>query len=249
MGSHSNVEAGGGVVHTNVKVVETAISMGRKHRPCDLVVRLLGLFLSLVSTIIVGVDKETKIISYAGLNFKATAKWEYMSATVFLLVSNGIACSYAAASLVMLEMAKRRRSNDDDNKNKKVVLSLSAVEFGVTVMDLVMMGLLFSANGAAASVGVIAQNGNSHIQWMKVCNVFDAYCRHMTAAFLLSFFASISFLFMKKKKLVRPAVDDNPPPGGGGADEHESQSNNQSHQDPHEVNTHLLASHDLYDVP
>ncbi|MED6155261.1 hypothetical protein PIB30_003444 [Stylosanthes scabra] len=194
MGNSNDVESGGGGVHTNVKVVETAITMGRrKHRPCDLVVRLLALFLTLVSTIIVGVDKETKIISYAGLNFKATAKWEYMSATVFLLVSNGIACSYAAASLVMLEMGKR--SSNDDN-SKKVVLSSSAVEFGVTVMDLVMMGLLFSANGAAASVGVIAQNGNSHVQWMKVCNVFDAYCRHMTAAFLLSFFASISFLFM-----------------------------------------------------
>ncbi|KAL1351056.1 hypothetical protein HN51_015007 [Arachis hypogaea] len=194
MGS-SSVEGGG--LQSNVKVVERAILMGTTRRPCEVVVRLLGLFLTLVATIIVGVDKETKIISYAGIDFKATAKWEYLSATVFLLVSNAIACSYAAASLVMLEMAKRRRNDNND------VLSTSVVEFGVTVMDLVMMGLLFSANGAAAAVGVIAQNGNSHIQWMKVCNVFDAYCRHMTAAFLLSFFASVSFLFMVLFSLVK----------------------------------------------
>ena len=100
------------------------------------------------------------------------------------MVINAIACSYAAASLVITLMA---RSNG--RKNDVTLL-------GLTALDLVMMALLFSANGAACAVGVIAQKGNSHVQWMKVCNVFDAYCRHVTAALVLSLFGSTVFLLL-----------------------------------------------------
>nr|KYP71620.1 UPF0497 membrane protein 6 [Cajanus cajan] len=117
------------------------------------------------------------------MQFKATAKWEYMSAMVFFVVSNAIACSYAVISLVMMAMA---RSN---GKEDVAVLVLTA-------LDLVMMALLFSANGAASAVGMIAQKGNSHVQWTKVCDVFDAYCRHITAALVLSIIGSTTFLLL-----------------------------------------------------
>lgn len=82
MGSQSkgSVEGGGAAVHSDVKVVE---EMPTRMRPYDVLLRILGLSLTLVATIIVGVDKETKTISYAGMQFKATAKWEYMSAIVY----------------------------------------------------------------------------------------------------------------------------------------------------------------------
>lgn len=98
---------------------------------------------------------------------------------------NAIACSYAAASLVITLMGR-----SSGRKNNDVTL------LGLTALDLVMMALLFSANGAACAVGVIAQKGNSHVQWMKVCNVFDAYCRHVTAALVLSLFGSTVFLLL-----------------------------------------------------
>ena len=79
MGSESNKASVDGV-HSDVKVVEGPTR--KAVRPYDVLLRFLGLSLTLVATIIVGVDKETKIISYAGMSFKATAKWEYMSATV-----------------------------------------------------------------------------------------------------------------------------------------------------------------------
>ncbi|CAJ1879607.1 unnamed protein product [Sphenostylis stenocarpa] len=168
-------------VHSDVKVVERP----PKERPYDLLLRFLGLSLTLVATIVVGVDNETKVISYAEMQFKATAKWEYMSAMVFFLVSNAIACSYAAASLVIAVMGKSSGSRKDD-----------VTHLVVTALDLVVMALLFSANGAACAVGVIAQKGNSHVQWMKVCDVFDAYCRHVTAALVLSIIGSTVFLLL-----------------------------------------------------
>jgi uncharacterized protein (TIGR01569 family) len=66
----------------------------------------------------------------------------------------------------------------------------------ITILDLIIMALLFSANGAGAAVGVLGQKGNSHVQWMKVCNVFDAYCRHMTVALVLSIIGSSVFLLI-----------------------------------------------------
>jgi len=65
-------------VHSDVKVVERPT----KEMPYDLLLRFLGLSLTLVATIVVGVNNETKVISYAEMHFKATAKWEYMSAMV-----------------------------------------------------------------------------------------------------------------------------------------------------------------------
>lgn len=103
----------------------------------------------------------------------------------FFVVSNAIACSYAAASLVITVMARNsgRRKSD-------------VTDLVVTALDLVLMALLFSANGAACAVGVIAQKGNTHAQWMKVCDVFDAYCRHVTAALVLSIIGSTVFLLL-----------------------------------------------------
>ncbi|WJX85032.1 hypothetical protein P8452_67539 [Trifolium repens] len=148
----------------------------------DVFLRVLAFLLTLTATIIVGVDKETKIISYAELQFKVTAKWEYMSAIVFFLVSNAIGCSYAVISMVISTIART-------GGNKTTLLM-------ITILDLIIMALLFSANGAGAAVGVLGQKGNSHVQWMKVCNVFDAYCRHMTVALVLSIIGSSVFLLI-----------------------------------------------------
>ncbi|RDX93673.1 CASP-like protein 1E2, partial [Mucuna pruriens] len=200
--SKANVDG----VHSDVKVVERPT----RERPYDVLLRFLGLSLTLVATIIVGVDNETKVISYAEMQFKATAKWEYMSAiryfvsnfdssesklhisirNRFFLVSNAIACSYGAVSLVMTAMA--RSSGKDD-----------VTALVLTTLDLVMTALLFSANGAACAVGVIAQKGNSHVQWMKVCNVFEAYCRHVTAALVLSLIGSTLFLLLVLHSLLK----------------------------------------------
>ncbi|KAI4301348.1 hypothetical protein L6164_034636 [Bauhinia variegata] len=178
-----------GVVPSDVKVVESQTRV----RPYDEMLRFLGLALTLVATIIVGIDKETRTIPLiAGMQFRATAKWEYMSAFVYHLASNAIACSYAAASLVI--SAKGRSSSGN---------RIPLLELLLTALDLVMAALLFSANGAAAAVGVIGRHGNSHVQWMKVCDVFDGYCRHMTAALVMSLLGSTVFLLLVLHSVVK----------------------------------------------
>jgi len=77
MSTHTKTNVVDGV-HTDVKVVETPT----KEIPYHLLMRFLALSLTLVATIVVGVDNQTKVISYAEMNFRASAKWEYMSAMV-----------------------------------------------------------------------------------------------------------------------------------------------------------------------
>ncbi|XP_022760025.1 CASP-like protein 1E1 [Durio zibethinus] len=170
-------------VGSNVKVVESS----RRVRYCDGVLRLLGLLLTLVAAIVTGTNRETKTISISisktlpTLHVPVTAKWQYMSAFVYFLVSNAIAFSYAAASLVA-SMAVR------NSKDKTAIV--------LVILDMAIMGLLFSANGAAIAVGILGHDGNSHAQWKKVCNLFGGFCHQMTAAIILSLVGSLVFFWL-----------------------------------------------------
>ncbi|KAD4384940.1 hypothetical protein R6Q59_010931 [Mikania micrantha] len=153
----------------------------------DLAVRLLALALTLVATVLLGVDKETTTVSVKlvsslpPVDLPVTAKWTQMSAFVFFVIANAIACSYGAASLILILVTRGR--------NKLVPIM-------VTILDLVMVGLLFSGVGATSSIGVIAYKGNSHVQWDKVCNVFDKFCQQVAIAIFMSFAGGIAYLLL-----------------------------------------------------
>ncbi|KAK6239309.1 hypothetical protein QUC31_004778 [Theobroma cacao] len=170
-------------VGSNVKVVESS----RRVTHCDLILRILGLILTLVAAIVTGVDKETKTISVSitktlpTLHVPVTAKWHYMSAFVYFLISNAVASLYAAASLVA-SMAVR-------TSKEKAAMAL-------VILDMTIMGLLFSSNGAAIAVGVLGQYGNSHARWNKVCELFGGFCHEMTAAIILSLVGSLVFFWL-----------------------------------------------------
>ncbi|KAF4356064.1 hypothetical protein G4B88_015344 [Cannabis sativa] len=68
---------------------------------------------------------------------------------------------------------------------------------------MMMVGLLFSSNGAAAAVGLIGLQGNSHVQWKKVCNVFDKFCHQGAAAVVLSFLGASAFLLLAMLTIKR----------------------------------------------
>ncbi|KAM7495912.1 hypothetical protein LguiA_020326 [Lonicera macranthoides] len=154
-------------------------------RSCDLVLRILGLGLTLVAAVVAGVDKETQTISVTlvdtlpPLRIPLTAKWNDLSSSVYFVVANAIACAYSVASLVLFMLK---------GGGKKAL--------GLLISDLIMVALLFSANGAMAAIGLIGLNGNSHVQWHKVCNVFETYCHRAAASFAMSMLGSFIFLWL-----------------------------------------------------
>lgn len=104
------------------------------------------------------------------------------------MVSNAIACSYAAISLLLLLA--------DKNGNKGLAML-------ILLLDLAMVALLFSANGAAGAVGLVGYQGNSHVQWRKVCDVFGEFCSHVAVAVALSLLGSLAFFLLVALAAIR----------------------------------------------
>lgn len=160
----------------------------------DLSLRVLALALTLVAAIVLGVGKQTKVVplkiiqTLPPVNVAVSAKWQYSSAFVFNVVSNAIACSYAAISLLLLLA--------DKNGNKGLAML-------ILLLDLAMVALLFSANGAAGAVGLVGYQGNSHVQWRKVCDVFGEFCSHVAVAVVLSLLGSLAFFLLVALAAIR----------------------------------------------
>ncbi|CAI8610571.1 unnamed protein product [Vicia faba] len=106
---------------------------------------------------VIGMDKQTKVVpikivdSLPPFNVPVSAKWHYLSAFVYFMVANAIACAYGAISMV------------------------------VTFLD---------------RVGLLGYNGNSHVRWNKVCDVFDKFCHQVAASIILSLLGSLAFLLL-----------------------------------------------------
>ncbi|KAJ1427266.1 Casparian strip membrane protein [Sesbania bispinosa] len=161
---------------------------------CDLLLRFVALLLTLAAAIVVGADKQTKVVplkvidTLPPFNVPVTAKWHYLSAFVYFMVANAIACTYGALSL-FLGLINRGKG--------KGLWRL------MIIIDALMVALLFSGNGAATAVGVLGFQGNSHVQWNKVCNVFDKFCHQVAASVLLSLLGSVAFLLLVMIPLLR----------------------------------------------
>ncbi|XP_061985730.1 CASP-like protein 1E1 [Populus nigra] len=153
-------------------------------RTCDLLLRVLALVLTLAAAIVLGVDKQTKVVpikvvdTLPAINLAVSARWHYLPAFTYSVASNAIACSYAALSLVLAV------------SGKKVIMSI------VVVLDLLMVAMLFSSNGAALAIGLMGYQGNSHVRWTKVCNVFGRFCNQVAVSIALSLLGSILFLLL-----------------------------------------------------
>ncbi|PIN00537.1 hypothetical protein CDL12_26961 [Handroanthus impetiginosus] len=166
---------------------EVAIANKRKMRGWDFVLRFLALGLSLAAAVVLGVNKEKTTVPVSlvptmpPVNVPVTAKWHYLSAFVFFVVANAIACAHAAISLV-LSLAS--------------VSGKKGISMVIIFFDLVMVALLFSGVGAALAIGLMGYKGNSHVGWKKVCNAFDKFCDQAAAAISLSTVAALLFFLL-----------------------------------------------------
>ncbi|KAH6788055.1 hypothetical protein C2S52_007607 [Perilla frutescens var. hirtella] len=165
-----------------------AVANKRKMVGWSLFLRVAAVALGLAAAVVLGLDKQTTTVvmqlvpTLPPVNVPVTAEWHYLSAFVYFLAANAIASAYGAISLLLI-LANTRVAN-------------RKIDVIVVVLDLSTTALLFSSFGAAAAVGIIGHEGNSHVQWRKVCNVFDKFCVQGAAAMLLSGGASLVFFLL-----------------------------------------------------
>ncbi|KAK3039014.1 hypothetical protein RJ639_027499 [Escallonia herrerae] len=166
---------------------DVRVANKRSLRCSDLVLRFVALALTLAAAVVLGVDKQTTLLevtlvsSLPPVHVPVTAKWHYLSAFVYFVVANAIACSYAAVSLLLTLATRGGKKN---------------VALMIIILDLVMVALLFSGNGATMTAGLLGYQGNKHVQWNKVCDAFGKFCNQVGAAIAMSMLASLAFLLL-----------------------------------------------------
>ncbi|KAL5541796.1 hypothetical protein UlMin_009506 [Ulmus minor] len=172
----------------------------RRMGSSETLLRILAFGFTLAAAILLGVDKQSKVVpvkvldNLPALNVEVFAKWHYLSAFKYFVVANAIACTYAVLSLV-LSLANRKGNNS----------------FGlvITILDTVMVALLFSSGGAAGAIGLMGFQGNSRVRWNKVCNVFGKFCNQAAVSLGISLAGGIAFLLLvvlAAKRLHNKAV-------------------------------------------
>lgn len=104
----------------------------------------------------------------------------------YFLVANVIACSYSTLSLVFL-LITRKRAGDN---------MMSILHSMILVLDILMVALLFSCNGASMAIGIIGYRGNTHLRWQKICNLFERFCGQVAASIAVSVAGALMFILM-----------------------------------------------------
>ncbi|CAL5337826.1 unnamed protein product [Camellia sinensis] len=138
----------------------------------DVVLRFL-LFAATVTAVVVMVtSKQTQPTS-------PPAKFNHSPAFIYFVAALSVAGLYSIITslLSVFGLLKPRCS--------------SKLSFHFIIFDVLMLGIVAAATGAAGAVAYLGLKGNSHLQWTKICNVYDKFCRHIGASVAVSLFASI----------------------------------------------------------
>lgn len=72
----------------------------------------------------------------------------------------------------------------------------SRMELPLNIADLMMVVLLFSSNGAAIAIDIVAEQGQSRYGWNKICDAVHKFCWHVTASIVLSMIASLAYTML-----------------------------------------------------
>lgn len=159
----------------------------------DLILRLLAIGATLAAAIVMGTNKQTVMIPLplgpggATVLAPLPAKYHYSPAFIFFVVANAVACGYTVLSLIPSVTGKLAARSG----------SYPCIStFLLAVADMVMVTLVSSGASAAAAIAYVGYKGNSHTQWLKICNNFDRFCHHTAGAIVTSFVALVIFMIL-----------------------------------------------------
>ncbi|KAM1864431.1 hypothetical protein ACFX14_004642 [Malus domestica] len=169
----------------------------RKLTDSTIVVLRVVAFLATVSaTVVMAMNKETKSIVVATvgttpLSVTLTAKFQHTPANVYFVIANGI------ASFHNLFMMAVHFFGDHTFKDKGLQLVM------VAILDVMIVALLSSGDGAATFMAQLGKKGNSHAMWNKICDKFEKFCDHAGGAIIASYIGLILLLVITALSIIK----------------------------------------------
>ncbi|KAJ0231164.1 CASP-like protein 1D1 [Hirschfeldia incana] len=159
-------------------------------KSCWMIQVVLRLFLfaaTLTSIVVMVTSKQSKTFQapIPGIFITRPAKFTHSPAFIYFVVALSVACFYSILSTLATVSAFKKPS------------SCSAILLlNLAIMDAVMVGIVASATGASGGVAYIGLKGNKNVNWDKICNRYDTFCRHVGGAIAVSLVASIILLLL-----------------------------------------------------
>ncbi|KAL1832531.1 hypothetical protein ACET3Z_002182 [Daucus carota] len=132
----------------------------------DLVLRVNLFVTTLAPLILITTSKQTVFFRtpYPPYGSSLSAKFTDAPALIFAVSALSLACLYSIITALISFLALRKQAA----RSTKLM-------FSICVMDLVLLGIVAAAAGAAGEVSYIGLRGNKGAKWQKICNYSDYY--------------------------------------------------------------------------
>ncbi|XP_059667440.1 CASP-like protein 1B1 isoform X2 [Cornus florida] len=157
--------------------------------------RLVAFSATVSATVVMALNKETKTLVVATVGstpIKATltAKFQHTPAFVFFVIANGLASLHNLMMLVVHFIGHKL-----DFKGLRFVT--------IIILDMMIVGLVSGGASAAAFMGEVGRNGNSHARWNKICDKFDTFCNHGSGALIASFIGLLLLMIISMMSIIK----------------------------------------------
>ncbi|CAA2972100.1 CASP 1B2 [Olea europaea subsp. europaea] len=170
------------------------------------ILRLLAFFATLAATLVMALNKQKKtfVVATIGttpIQVTLTAKFQHTPAFVFFVIANGNASLHNLLMLIVSILGPKF-----DYKGFRPLV--------IAALDMMNVALVSGGVNAAAFMGQLGRDGNSHARWNKICDKFDSYCDRGSGAMLASFIGLglmiiiniISIVKLRSHKLVNSSI-------------------------------------------
>ncbi|WOG83370.1 hypothetical protein DCAR_0102545 [Daucus carota subsp. sativus] len=165
----------------------------------EVVLRVLLFVTTLTAVVVMVTSKQTEWVPVPVPPFRRlnSARWTDSPALVYFVAALSVAGLYSIISTLFSISALSKPGN------WKFLVS------HFVLLDVLLLGIIASAAGAAGAVAYVGLKGNSHSGWVKICTIYDTYCAHvassvgvaMVAAFVLVLLILLSVFALIKKSL------------------------------------------------
>ncbi|XVF38640.1 hypothetical protein REPUB_Repub20aG0119700 [Reevesia pubescens] len=153
----------------------------------DVVLRVLLFAASLCSVVVMATSKQTETISVPGVanvRLSRSAKFNHSPAFIYFIAALSVTGFYSIITiLASLSVVLK------PTYTKTLLLAFA-------FLDVLFVGIVASATGAAGGVAYVGLRGNSHVGWNKICGVYDKFCRHVGSSIALSLFAAVLLVLL-----------------------------------------------------
>ncbi|KAJ4975492.1 hypothetical protein NE237_000598 [Protea cynaroides] len=161
---------------SNLKVFD------RRIRVAELVLRCVICGLGVLAAALLASDTQVREI----FSIRKKARFTDMKALVFLVIANGMAAAYSFIQGLRCAVSMIRGN----------FLFNRTLAWAIFSGDQVMAYVTVAAVAAAAQSGVLGESGQTELQWMKTCNMYQKFCNQVGEGVVSAAVVSLSMVML-----------------------------------------------------